>query len=117
VDEGDEGDGTRVAMDTVGESIRLTWLPRAWGARRGLVTNGTIFGAKLVGRGRKSQNICSALNASPLHFLYQLERRPFINRFAVGFVIGASNLPVPGWLSGLIFGVLLSLPDAIITKA
>jgi hypothetical protein len=26
-------------------------------------------------------------------------------------------LPIPGWLNGLIFGVLLSLPDAIITKA
>ena len=41
----------------------------------------------------------------------------FINRFAIGFAIGASNLPLPGWLAGLIFGLLLSLPDAIITKA
>jgi hypothetical protein len=41
----------------------------------------------------------------------------FINRFAIGFAIGASDLPVPGWLNGLIFGLLLSLPDAIITKA
>lgn len=41
----------------------------------------------------------------------------FINRFAVGFAIGASNLPIPGWLNGLIFGLLLSLPEAIITKA
>lgn len=41
----------------------------------------------------------------------------FINRFAIGFTIGASNLPVPGWLNRLIFGLLLSLPDAIITKA
>jgi len=41
----------------------------------------------------------------------------FINRFAVGFATGASDLPIPGWLNGLIFGVLLSLPDAIITKA
>ncbi len=41
----------------------------------------------------------------------------FINRFAIGFAVGASNLPVPGWLNGLIFGLLLSLPDAIITKA
>lgn len=41
----------------------------------------------------------------------------FLNRFGVGFVIGAARLPVPGWLSGLIFGLLLSLPDAIITKA
>ena len=41
----------------------------------------------------------------------------FINRFAIGVVIGASVLPFPGWLTGLLFGLLLSLPDAIITKA
>lgn len=41
----------------------------------------------------------------------------FINRFAIGFVIGAARLPLPGWASGLLFGLLLSLPDAIITKA
>src|SRR5258708_39281022 len=41
----------------------------------------------------------------------------FINRFAIGFVIGAARLPVPPWAQGLIFGMLLSLPDAIITKA
>jgi len=41
----------------------------------------------------------------------------FLNRFGVGFVIGAANLPLPGWVSGLIFGLLLSVPDAIITKA
>lgn len=41
----------------------------------------------------------------------------FLNRFGVGFVIGAANLPLPGWATGLIFGILLSLPDAIITKA
>ena len=41
----------------------------------------------------------------------------FLNRFAIGFVIGVSRLPVPSWAQGLIFGVLLSLPDAVITKA
>ena len=41
----------------------------------------------------------------------------FLNRFGVGFVIGAANVPLPGWATGLIFGLLLSLPDAIITKA
>ena len=41
----------------------------------------------------------------------------FINRFAIGFVIGATNLQLPGWARGLLFGLLLSLPDAIITKA
>ena len=41
----------------------------------------------------------------------------FINRFGIGLVIGSANLPLPGWATGLIFGLLLSLPDAIITKA
>jgi hypothetical protein len=41
----------------------------------------------------------------------------FLNRFAIGFVIGAARLPIPSWAQGLIFGLLLSLPDAIITKA
>jgi hypothetical protein len=41
----------------------------------------------------------------------------FANRFAVGFVIGATNLPLPMWVNGLLFGLLLSLPDAIITKS
>ena len=41
----------------------------------------------------------------------------FFNRFAIGFVIGATNLPVAGWVRGLLFGLLLSLPEAIITKA
>jgi hypothetical protein len=40
----------------------------------------------------------------------------FLNRFSIGFVIGAARLPLPGWASGLVFGVLLSLADAIITK-
>ncbi len=41
----------------------------------------------------------------------------FVNRFGISFVIGATSLPLPGWGSGLLFGLLLSLPDAIITKA
>ena len=41
----------------------------------------------------------------------------FVSRFVIGFVIGASNLPVPGWAVGLIFGILISLPDAIITRS
>ena len=41
----------------------------------------------------------------------------FIARFGIGFAIGAARLPWPGWLVGLMFGLLLSIPDAIITKA
>lgn len=41
----------------------------------------------------------------------------FLNRFGVGLVIGCVQLPWPGWAIGLLFGLLLSLPSAIITKA
>src|SRR5438128_1556833 len=41
----------------------------------------------------------------------------FINRFSIGLVIGAVRLGWPGWAVGLTFGLLLSLADAIITKA
>jgi hypothetical protein len=42
----------------------------------------------------------------------------FINRFAIGLVIGCVTLPGwPGWAIGLLFALLLSLPAALITKA
>lgn len=41
----------------------------------------------------------------------------FVDRFAIGFVIAVAGLTWPGWLVGLFFGVLLSTPSAIITKA
>src|SRR5581483_4455035 len=41
----------------------------------------------------------------------------FLNRFAIGLVIGCVHLAWPGWAVGLSFGLLLSLPDAVITKA
>ena len=39
----------------------------------------------------------------------------FTSRFAIGFVIGCVQLPWTGWIVGLVFGLLISLPDAIIT--
>ena len=41
----------------------------------------------------------------------------FASRFAIGFTFGCVQLPWPGWLTGLLFALLLSLPDAIVTKA
>jgi hypothetical protein len=41
----------------------------------------------------------------------------FLNRFAIGFLIPLVGLPIPTWIVGLGLGILLSLPDAIITKA
>jgi len=42
----------------------------------------------------------------------------FFSRFGIGLVIALVQLPSwRGWLIGLVFGLLLSLPNAIITKA
>ena len=41
----------------------------------------------------------------------------FFSRFGIGFIIPLVQLPWPGWLLGLVIGLLLSVPDAIITKA
>ncbi len=40
----------------------------------------------------------------------------FISRFAIGFIIFNMELPIPGWLKGGIVGLVLSLPDALVTK-
>lgn len=41
----------------------------------------------------------------------------FVSSFGIGMVIGATDLSIAGWQKGLLWGQLLSLPDAIITKA
>ena len=41
----------------------------------------------------------------------------FLDRFAIGFVIGVADLTWPRWVVGLFLGLLLSAPAAIITKA
>ncbi len=41
----------------------------------------------------------------------------FTNRFAIGFLIANTQLEMPLWLSGIFIAALVSLPDAIITKA
>lgn len=41
----------------------------------------------------------------------------FASRFGIGFVIPLVQLQWPGWLVGLTIGLLLSLPDAVVTKA
>jgi hypothetical protein len=41
----------------------------------------------------------------------------FFNRLAIGVCIGLMAPGRIGWVTGLALGVLLSLPDAIITKA
>ena len=48
----------------------------------------------------------------------------FLNRFAIGVLIGAAigspqlaRLGAPNWMVGLAIGLLVSAPDAVITKA
>ena len=41
----------------------------------------------------------------------------FARRFAIGFLIPLVALPVLGVLKGALVGLLISLPDAIVTKA
>jgi hypothetical protein len=40
----------------------------------------------------------------------------FAGRFAIGFLVPLVSLPIPGWAIGGVIGLLISLPDAIITK-
>jgi len=41
----------------------------------------------------------------------------FLDRFAIGFVIGVIDLTWPRWIVGVVVGLLLSAPSAVITKA
>jgi hypothetical protein len=41
----------------------------------------------------------------------------FLSRFAIGFLIPLVKMPLPALVTGGIVGLLISLPDAVITKA
>lgn len=41
----------------------------------------------------------------------------FASRFAIGFLIPLVKMPIPPWAIGAVVGLLISVPDAIITKA
>ena len=41
----------------------------------------------------------------------------FASRFTVGLLAATVQLPMPPWARGLLVGFLISLPDAIVTKA
>jgi hypothetical protein len=41
----------------------------------------------------------------------------FTSRFAIGFLIPQMRMSAPDWLTGAIVGLLISIPDAIITAA
>jgi hypothetical protein len=35
----------------------------------------------------------------------------------LGFLIAVTRMPIPGWVRGALVGLLISIPDAIVTKA
>lgn len=41
----------------------------------------------------------------------------FASRFAIGFIVPLVGLPVAGFIKGALIGFLVSLPDAIVTRA
>ena len=41
----------------------------------------------------------------------------FLSRFAIGFLTPLVQLPLPQWATGALVGLLVSLPDAVITQA
>jgi hypothetical protein len=41
----------------------------------------------------------------------------FIERLSIGVVIALVSVPWPAWVTGITFGLLLSLPSALITGA
>jgi hypothetical protein len=41
----------------------------------------------------------------------------FASRFAIGFIVPLVALPMPGFAKGALIGLLISLPDAVVTRA
>jgi len=41
----------------------------------------------------------------------------FASRFAIGFLVPLVAMPIPSIAKGVVVGLLISIPDAIITKA
>lgn len=63
--------------------------------------------------------LVAVLMMLPLHFP---DRRAafsaaFLDRFAIGFVISVTDVPGPAWAVGMGFGLLLSAPSALVTRA
>ena len=71
------------------------------------VLAGLVFGALTVGLMARMPfpDKSAALSAA------------FVERFGIGVVIGCVALSWPGWVIGAVFGLLLSIPSAVITKA
>lgn len=72
--------------------------------------------------GLLSGTVLGALAVAPMFKMAFPDKRAaisaaFIERFGIGLVISLVTVPWPRWIVGLAFGLLLSLPSALITKA
>ena len=75
-----------------------------------------------LGYGLVSGTVLGVIAIGPMFKMSFADKRAaitaaFIERFGIGVVISLVTLPWPRWAIGLAFGVLLSLPSALITKA
>ena len=67
--------------------------------------------------------VFGTIDIIPMYFMQGFENKrtamlaAFIERFSIGLLIGASQLPLPGWLQGIFISLLMSIPTALITKA
>src|SRR5437870_13311731 len=72
--------------------------------------------------GLVSGTVLGAVAIGPMFTMSFADKRAaimaaFIERLSIGVVISLVALPWPSWIIGLTFGVVLSLPSALITKA
>ena len=66
--------------------------------------------------------VFGAINVGAMHLLKIESNRTvllgiFADRFAIGTLIGVSNMPTQPWIVGLITGLLVSLSSSILTKS
>ena len=66
--------------------------------------------------------VFGALAVAPMFKMSFADKRAaitaaFVERFAIALVVALVALPWPRWATGLVFGLLLSIPSALITKA
>jgi len=74
-----------------------------------------------IAKGLIAGTIFGVVSIIPMFFMtFESKTRAvtasFISRFAIGFIIFNLDLPIPGWVKGGLVGLILSLPDAIVTK-
>ena len=74
-----------------------------------------------IAKGLIAGTIFGVVSTIPMFFMtFENKTRAmtasFISRFAIGFIIFNLDLPIPGWVKGGLVGLILSLPDAIVTK-